>query len=60
MSDGEQEVVYKRRIKSLHYGSLQEQEEKRQSRGGGSGSLAGDALEAGIAAGNININKGDI
>ena len=62
MSDGEEEIVYKRRTKSIHYGSLQEQEEKRLARSSASGSRAGSSLaseahEAGVAAGNININK---
>ena len=58
MSDEEEEVVYQRRTKAIHYGSLQEQEEKRLAQGGSIGSsMSSTAISAGIAAGNISINK---
>ena len=60
MSDEEEEVVYQRRTKAIHYGSLQEQEEKRLAQGGSIGSsMSSTAISAGIAAGNININKSE-
>ncbi|CAH1786164.1 unnamed protein product [Owenia fusiformis] len=58
MSDDEAEVVYVKRTKVLHYGSLEEQEKRRQESATSAGSLAGDAIKAGIAAGNINISSG--
>ena len=60
MMDDDNEVTYMRRTKSLHYGSLEEQEKRRQAGGGKStsGSMAADAIQAGIAAGNINIGGG--
>lgn len=56
MSD-EEEISYTRRTKSIHYGSLEQQEKDRVAKGQAStGSLATDAIQAGISAGNININ----
>ncbi len=58
MSD-EEEVTYVRRTKSLHYGSLEEKEKQRLLvEKGTSGSLGSSAIQAGIAAGNINIGDG--
>ena len=54
MSDdegGSDEVAIIKKSKTLHYGSLEEQEMKREASGE-------SAIEAGIAAGNINISKG--
>ena len=61
MSDDESEVVYMRKTNTsvLHYGSLEEREKKRLAEGTTStGSLSGDAVKAGIAAGNINVSSG--
>ena len=57
----EESVRYVRRTESIHYGSLEEQEKKRIARGGSvnAGSLAIDAIQAGISAGNINITGKD-
>ncbi len=52
MSDDDQdEVTIVKRGKTLHYGSLQEQEMLRDASGQ-------SAIDIGIAAGNINISKG--
>jgi U4/U6 small nuclear ribonucleoprotein PRP4 len=59
MSDDE-EIHYVHKTKSIHYGSLEQQERARVSKGETTGSLATDAIKAGISAGNININtKGE-
>ena len=57
MSDDEDEVRYTKRTKVLHYGSLEEKERERLTAGAGD-SLAGEAIKAGILAGNINISEG--
>lgn len=58
MSD-EEDVTYTRPTKSIHYGSLEEKEKQRLSAGQTTGSLASDAIQAGIAAGNINLTGGN-
>ena len=60
MSDDESEVVYMRRTSAsvLHYGSLEDKERQRLHDGSTSGSMAADAIQAGISAGNINITAG--
>jgi U4/U6 small nuclear ribonucleoprotein PRP4 len=58
MSDEEETVTYTRQTKSIHYGSLEEKEKQRLAVGQSSGSLASDAIQAGIAAGNINLTGG--
>ena len=58
MSDDEETITYTRPTKSIHYGSLEEKEKQRLSAGQTSGSLASDAIQAGIAAGNINLTGG--
>ena len=58
MSDDESEPVYIKRQKTIHYGSLEEKEKQRLANAHSSGSLASDAVKAGIAAGNINISTG--
>ena len=61
MSDGEdEEVTFTRRERVIHYGSLEEQERQRLAGGSTAGSLAKDAIQAGIAAGNINITEGTV
>ncbi|KAI0232431.1 U4/U6 small nuclear ribonucleoprotein Prp4 [Lamellibrachia satsuma] len=50
-------VGYVRRTKAIHYGSLEEQERLRSTIGRSS---AGADIQAGIAAGNINIAEGDV
>ncbi|KAH3800392.1 U4/U6 small nuclear ribonucleoprotein Prp4-like [Dreissena polymorpha] len=59
-SDEESEAQFiAKRQKVLQYGSLEEKEKQRLAGGGGGeGSLAADAIKAGIAAGNINITSG--
>lgn len=56
MSDDD-EPQYKR-SKTLHYGSLEEQERKRLANPESTGSLASDAIQAGVSAGNINLTEG--
>jgi hypothetical protein len=52
MSDDDQdEIAIVKRTRTLHYGSLQEQEMAREASGR-------SAIDIGIAAGNINITKG--
>ena len=61
MSDEEYEISYTKRSGNqvIHYGSIEERERRRQAQGqASSGSLASDAIQAGIAAGNINITDG--
>ena len=60
MSDEESEVIYMRRTNAnvLHYGSLEDRERQRLQDTSTSGSLASDAIQAGISAGNINITAG--
>ena len=53
MSDDEDAVVYTKKTKSLHYGSLEEQEKKRLASGQ-------DSVQTGIQAGNINISAGTV
>lgn len=62
MSDDEDEVAYIRTSKEkvLHYGSLEETERARLSNAKSTGSLASDAIKAGIKAGNINISSGEV
>ena len=48
-------VGYVRRTKAIHYGSLEEQERLRSSTGT---SAKSTDVQAGIAAGNINISDG--
>lgn len=55
--DDEREVTYERK-KTILYGSLEEKEKQRLSSQKTTGSLATDAIEAGKAAGNINISAG--
>ena len=55
--DDEREAVYERR-KPILYGSLEEKERQRLTSHRTTGSLASDAIEAGKAAGNINITSG--
>ncbi|XP_052788002.1 U4/U6 small nuclear ribonucleoprotein Prp4-like [Mya arenaria] len=56
--EGEAQFIAKRQ-KTVQYGSLEQKERHRLAvGGGGEGSLAGDAVKAGIAAGNINITSG--
>ena len=44
----------------VQYGSLEQKERQRLATGGGSeGSMAKDAIKAGMAAGNINISSGE-
>ena len=60
MSEEDDAIVYTRRTKTLHYGSLEEKEKQRLATGDqSSGSLASDALQAGIASGNINVTQGN-
>ena len=59
MSDDEDEVAFTRKEKVLHYGSLAEQEKARLDAAGSTGSLAQDAIKAGISAGNINLSSGN-
>ncbi|XP_053390817.1 U4/U6 small nuclear ribonucleoprotein Prp4-like, partial [Mercenaria mercenaria] len=57
-SDEESETQFiAKRQKVLQYGSL-EQKEKQRLAGGSEGSLASEAIKAGIASGNINISAG--
>lgn len=57
-SDEESETQFiAKRQKVIQYGSL-EQKEKQRLAGASEGSLAGDAIKAGVAAGNINISSG--
>ncbi len=60
MSDDESEVVYMRRTNAnvLHYGSLEAQERMRLMNPKTVGSMAADAIQAGISAGNINVTQG--
>ena len=60
MSDEESEVIYMRRTNAnvLHYGSLEDRERQRLRDTSTSGSLASDAIQAGISAGNINVTAG--
>ncbi|XP_064616387.1 U4/U6 small nuclear ribonucleoprotein Prp4-like [Liolophura sinensis] len=58
MSDDD-EPQYKR-SKTLHYGSLEEQERRRLANPESTGSLASDAIQAGVSAGNINLTEADI
>ncbi len=59
MSDEETEIVYTRRDRVIHYGSLEERERQRLAdEGTGASSLSQQAIDAGIAAGNINITEG--
>ena len=52
---------YTRKTQSLHYGSLEEQERQRSNQTSSTTSAsASDAIQAGIAAGNINISSGKI
>ena len=51
----EEGVGYVRRTKAIHYGSLEEQERLRSSSGR---STTSSDVQAGIAAGNINISDG--
>lgn len=62
MSDDESEVLYMRRTNAnvLHYGSLEDRERARLQDASSSGSMAADAIQAGISAGNINISTGKI
>lgn len=55
--DDEQEVAFERK-KTILYGSLEEREKQRLASQRTTGSLASDAIEAGKAAGNINITAG--
>ncbi|KAL4219446.1 U4/U6 small nuclear ribonucleoprotein Prp4 [Mactra antiquata] len=56
-SDEENDIEFiAKRQKVIQYGSL-EQKEKQRLTGTSEGSLADDAIKAGIAAGNINISK---
>lgn len=55
--DDEREAVYERR-RPILYGSLEEKERQRLTSHRTTGSLASDAIEAGKAAGNINITSG--
>ena len=53
MSDDDEEVIFTaKRSRTLHYGSLQEQEERRN--------MGPNAIQAGITAGNINISSGNV
>ena len=58
MSDEEDAIHYVRKTTSLHYGSLEQQERQRTAKGSAQGSLGQKAIQAGIAAGNINIAQG--
>lgn len=58
MSDDENEVSYFKREKVLHYGSLEEKERQNLNSENDSQSKTSSAIEAGIAAGNINISDG--
>ncbi|XP_046366916.1 U4/U6 small nuclear ribonucleoprotein Prp4-like [Haliotis rufescens] len=58
MSDDELDLPVPKRSKVLHYGSLEDQERRRLNTDDTSGSMASDAIEAGIEAGNINITEG--
>ena len=62
MSDDDDEVLYVRTTKEkvIHYGSLEEQERSRQAKKDTTGSLASDAISAGIKAGNINVSTGEL
>ena len=58
-SDDEDTQFVAKRQKVLQYGSLEQKEKQRLAGGSeGGGSLAKDAIKAGIAAGNINISSG--
>lgn len=58
-SDEESETQFiAKRQKVIQYGSLEQKEKQRLAAGASEGSLAGDAVKAGIAAGNINISSG--
>lgn len=59
MSDDELDLPVPKRSKVLHYGSLEDQERRRLNTDDTSGSMASDAIEAGIEAGNINITEGN-
>lgn len=59
MSDDEDEVVFTRRETAIHYGSLEEKESQRLASMASGGSLARDAIKAGMAAGNINVTQGN-
>ena len=61
-SDDETEShLIAKRQKIIHYGSLEQREKQRLATAGSSnGSLARDAIKAGIKAGNINISSGTI
>ncbi|KAK3088517.1 hypothetical protein FSP39_020089 [Pinctada imbricata] len=52
------DVPQVKKLKPVVYGSLEEKERQRIESGTSSGSLAVDAIEAGKAAGNINISSG--
>ena len=58
MSDDENEVSYFKRDKVLHYGSLEEKERQNLNSENDLQSKTSSAIEAGIAAGNINISDG--
>ena len=60
MSDDDgTEIAYIQRTKTIHYGSIEEQERRRVAmEGAGTGSLSSEAIKAGMAAGNINISSG--
>ena len=49
MSDDELEVQYVKK-KTIHYGSLEEQDHQKEQ----------DAIKAGVAAGRINISHGKL
>lgn len=56
--ESESQLIAKRQ-KVIHYGSLEQKEKQRLAASTNSeGSLAGDAIKAGIQAGNINISSG--
>ena len=59
--ESESQLVPKRQ-KVIHYGSLEQREKQRLATASTStgGSLAGDAIKAGIQAGNINISSGNV
>jgi len=57
--EGDHQLITKRQ-KVVQYGSLEQKERQRLATGGGSeGSMAKDAIKAGMAAGNINISSGE-
>ena len=58
MSDEDDiELVVPKKTRVLHYGSLEEKERARLASEQTSGSLASDAVQAGIESGNINISS---